>query len=231
VKPFSERIRRVSVIPPFAFETFTVLVITVGTLPSIAETRTFRTVPNDDKNIVQFVSNATLERIIGRTSAISGSIDLNLEDVSAATKGNFEVDLRTVDTGIAMRNQDMRTNYLETDRFPTAKFRLTKIVSAEAKELLPGQTVNIVAEGEFTVHGTGKVYQVPITLTYLPASSDPQTSERLPGGGGDLISVTAEWSLKLADHGIMRPSFLFMRLAEEQVISVAFVLTDKIPAR
>jgi polyisoprenoid-binding protein YceI len=202
-----------------------------STTLSSAANRTFRTVPNDEKNVVQFISNATLERVVGRTDAISGSADLNFDDVATTTKVSFEVDLRTVDTGIAMRNQDMRTNYLETDEYPKATFTLTKIVSADRKSLTPEQTVNIVAEGQFTVHGVTKTYQIPIALTYTPSASSPEAAQRLYGGKGELVNVTAEWSVRLADHGIIRPSFLFMRLAEEQHVSVAFALTDILPKR
>jgi polyisoprenoid-binding protein YceI len=202
-----------------------------STTLSSAANRTFGTVPNDEKNVVQFISNATLERVVGRTDAISGSAVLNLDDVAATTKASFEVDLRTVDTGIAMRNQDMRTNYLETDEYPKATFTLTKIVSADPPSLTPEQTVNIVAEGLFTIHGVTKTYQIPIALTYTPSASSSEAVERLYGGPGDLVNVTAEWSVRLADHGIIRPSFLFMRLAEEQRVSVAFALTDILPKR
>jgi polyisoprenoid-binding protein YceI len=198
---------------------------------SSAAPRTFRTVPNDEKNVVQFVSNATLERVVGRTDVISGTAELNFDDLAATDKATFAVDLRTVDTGIAMRNQDMRTNYLETDEYPKATFTLTKLMSADHQSLTPGQTVKIVAEGQFTVHGVTKTYQIPITLTYTPSASSPEATQRLYGGNGDLVNVTAEWVVRLADHGIIRPSFLFMRLAEEQRVSVAFALTDVLPKR
>lgn len=202
-----------------------------GSLPAGGAVHAFRTAMNDEKNVVQFVSDATLERIVGRTNDISGSAHLNFDDIKAISKASFEVDLRTMDTGIAMRNQDMRTNYLETDKYPKAKFTLHRIVSADQDSLQPQQTVNLVAEGEFVVHGVGKTYEIPITLTYTPRASNPEAAERLYGGKGDLVSVTAQWSIRLSDHGIIRPSFLFMRLTEEQHISVAFALTDVLPQR
>jgi hypothetical protein len=76
-----------------------------------------------------------------------------------------------------------------------------------------------------------KTYQIPIALTYTPSASSPEAAQRLYGGKGELVNVTAEWSVRLADHGIIRPSFLFMRLAEEQHVSVAFALTDILPKR
>jgi polyisoprenoid-binding protein YceI len=214
--------------PAFPLSVVLFLLLTVSVL---AQVRTFRTTPQDDQNVVQFVSEATLERIVGRTHDIQGSVDLNMADVAATTKGTFAVDLRTIDTGINLRNQHMRENHLETDKYPEATFTLHRILSANRTELLPGEAVSVVAEGDFNIHGVAKVYQIPLTLTYIPASSSPEPGQRLHGGTGDLVNVTAEWSVKLVDHAINRPEFLFMRLAEEQKVSVTFALTDLPPTR
>ena len=196
-----------------------------------ASARTYRTVPKDGKNVVQFVSDATLERIVGRTSSLSGSADLDLANIKAISKASFEVDLRTIDTGIAMRNQDMRTNYFETDKFPKATFVLHRVVSSDTTVLTPERPVNMVVEGEFTVRGVSKTYQIPVTLRYTPGEANSEVGQRLYGSPGALVNVTAEWSVRLSDHGIIRPAFLFMRLAEEQKVSIAFALTDVLPKR
>lgn len=185
-----------------------------------AEVRTFRIASDDSKNVVQFVSEATLERVVGRTHDIQGSLELDLNDLAATTKGFFSVDLRSMDTGIGLRNQHMRDNQLHTNKYPEATFVLKRFVNVSRNDLAPGETVNVLAEGDFTIHGVTKTYQIPVTLTYVPGS-----------GAGDIIKVTGDWSLRLADHKINRPEFLFMRLAEEQNISVAFSLTDASGAR
>ena len=181
----------------------------------LADVRTFRIVSDDKQNVVQFVSEATLERIVGRTHDIRGSLELDPSDLASATKGSFKVDLRTIDTGIGLRNQHMRDNHLHTSKYPEATFVLTQFVNVSRADLAPGETVSAQAEGEFTIHGVTKAYQIPVTLTYVPG-----------GDEGNIIKVTGDWSLKLADHNINRPEFLFMRLAEEQKISVVFALTD-----
>ena len=195
---------------------------------TFAQPRTLRTIPNDDKNVVQFVSEATLERIVGRTADIRGSVELNSSQLMATTEGKFTVDLRTIDTGIGLRNQHMRENHLDTDEFPEATFTLQKVISANREELLPGESVTMLVEGDFAIHGINKTYQIPLTLTYYP-NATAEAGRRLYGGTGDLVEVVGEWTVKLADHNISRPEFLFMRLAEEQIVSVAFALTDVPP--
>ena len=79
-----------------------------------AETKLFSTVTNDPKNVIQFTSKATLETVVGHTSAVTGHAAMNLDSVLATNDAQFDVDLNTLDTGIGMRNNDMRKDFLET---------------------------------------------------------------------------------------------------------------------
>jgi polyisoprenoid-binding protein YceI len=195
----------------------------------LAQTKTFKTIPNDKKNVVQFISEATLETIVGKTASVNGQLDLNLDDLTSATKGSFEVDLTTIDTGIEMRNGHMRDQYLDTKSYPKAQFTLNKVISSGKKTLSDGETVHMMAEGEFVIHGVSKLYQIPVTLTY--AKTNAEAAQRIYGSKGDLLVVKAEWTVKLADHKITRPQFMLMRLSEEQKASVSFVMTDILPER
>jgi polyisoprenoid-binding protein YceI len=192
-----------------------------------AEVKTFKTVPGDVKNVVEFTSDAPMEKIVGKTPDITGTLELNPDDLMSAAAGSFTVDLRTLDTGINMRNQHMRENHLETDKFPDAAFTLTRFISSDKTSLVPGETAKVVAEGEFKIHGIGKSYQIPAKIYY--AKSDKSTEGRLGGSKGDLLSVNAEFTVKLADHQIKRPELLFMKLAEEQKIEVSFAMTNMVP--
>lgn len=188
---------------------------------------TYRTIPADVRNVVQFVSDAPLEKIVGRTSHIEGWIDLNLTDLLKTVRGRFEVDLTTIDTGIKLRNQHMRENHLETNLHPRASFELMRFVAADMDTLKPNATVTVLAEGIFTIHGVGKTYQIPLTLYYDTLSEAAKS--RLDGVEGSLLVVNGDWSVALADHEINRPQFLFLRLAAVQKVTVSFALTDKLP--
>jgi len=194
---------------------------------AFAEVKTFRTVPGDPKNVVEFESKATIEHILGHTSSITGTVEVDLTDVAATKTAQFDVDLNTLDTGIGLRNEHMRDNYLETAKYPSASFRLTRIVSSDKASLSAGESANVVAEGEFTIHGVSKTYQIPLTI-YYDKTSDA-TSSRLNGAKGDILVVTGDWMLKLADHNIQRPEFLVLKLATDQKVSVNFAMTDLLP--
>jgi polyisoprenoid-binding protein YceI len=186
----------------------------LGQAVAQAEIKTFRTAPRDTRNLVQFISDAPMEKVVGKTHDVTGTLDLNLAEVAATTSGTFEVDLRTLDTGIGLRNKHMRKDHLETDKFPKATFTLQRFVSADRPTLGPGETANVVAEGELALHGVTKVYQVPVRLTYEQSGQ---------------VTVSAAFVVKLADHQIRRPELLFMRLAEEQNVEVSFSMTDLAP--
>jgi len=176
-----------------------------------ADVLTFRTVPDDPRNTVLFRSNAPLEKIVGKTHALAGFLKLDPESPSAGAAGRFEVELDRLDTGLPLRNQHMRELHLETDRYPVAVFRLKELEISEGG-LLPGTVAPLNALGEFSVHGVARDYRVSGTLVYKPEVA-----------GGQLI-CTARWTVRLADHEIHRPHYLFMKLAEEQEVVVECVL-------
>jgi polyisoprenoid-binding protein YceI len=210
-----------------AYSRFFILsIIAVGiNLTSSADARPFKTLPEDSRNLVQFTSQATMESFTGRTSKIKGQVDFNLDSLPATSSGSFEVDVSSMDTGIKMRNKDMRTKFLETDKYPKATFTLKRFMSSDKTALLSGESAQVVAEGDLTIHGVAKTYQIPLTLRYIAHS--PQTEGRLNGGTGDLLFVSGNWKVKLPDHDIKMPQLFFMRVAEEQDVSLDFALTDQ----
>jgi polyisoprenoid-binding protein YceI len=191
-----------------------------------AETKMFHTLPKDPKNMIQFTSQATLETVVGHTSDAAGHIAINMDSILATKDAEFSVDLNSLDTGIGMRNNDMRKDFLETGKYPNATFKLTKFVSADKPTLAAGQPVHAVVEGDFTVHGKTKSYQIPVTLTFDSSSSSSKM--RLSGNTGNILVIDGNWIIKLADHAITRPQMLFMRLAEEQHVAISIALSDDV---
>lgn len=176
---------------------------------------TFNINDNRGRDVVTFTSKAPLETIVGKSSAITGYIDVDLNNVRQASSGRFEVELATLKTGIEMRDSHMREKFLETDKYPKAVFELTRVVEAD-KDTLPNQTpVDLVVEGNFTVHGVTKMITVPATVTYFK-----QTKETESKAPGDLLSIVCSFDVLLSDYNIDRPQFLFLKLDDKQVVQV-----------
>src|SRR4029078_6084178 len=73
--------------------------------------------PGGDNKVV-FVSKATMETFEGKTKNLSGTIVVDPAAAFDSMSVDLEVDLTTLDTGIAKRNQHMRDHHLETSKYP-----------------------------------------------------------------------------------------------------------------
>ncbi len=154
---------------------------------------------------VSFESKAPVESFRGETHTINGRFSADLDSLAGEVAVTVEVDLASLDTGIGLRNKHMRENHLETDRFPQAVFRGARILEAAPASLLPGGACEITLVGELDLHGVVK----PLTLRAKLALS-------LDG----VLTVTADFPVRLSDHAIPRPGFLTMKLADEQRVSL-----------
>jgi len=164
---------------------------------------------NEKSNSIQFVSRAPAETVTGKTNQLSGHVVLDPSAVGDSIEISIDVPLTTLDTGMALRNQHMRENHLETDKFPTATFRGAHVVKGAGTVLAAGQTQSVEIEGEFQVHGVTKTIHVPVELTWTPASGDKHESLR----------SVARFDVKLSEYDIKRPQFLVMKLDEVQHVT------------
>lgn len=181
---------------------------------------------NDEmkRDIVTFTSKAPLETVIGKTGEITGFIEVDLEDISETAMARFEVDLASVKTGIGLRDRHMRQQYLETDKYPKAVFELAGIKTTGETSLIGNQPIDMILEGDFTVHGVSKKVEVSVTATYMKETEE--TKARLPG---DLLHIIGTFDVYLSDHNIKRPQFVFLKLDDRQKIDLDFFASTASP--
>ena len=117
---------------------------------AIAQTSTW--VPDKAHSEVDFsILHLSLSKVHGRFGNIGGSIVMNEADVAKSTV-NITIDVNTVDTGVAPRDNDLKgANIFDVAQFPTATFVSTSVTKTGA-----GLTV----AGNLTLHGVTK----PVTL-------------------------------------------------------------------
>ncbi|HEU4364437.1 MAG TPA: YceI family protein [Candidatus Krumholzibacteria bacterium] len=159
-------------------------------------------------NKVVFTSKAATETFDGKTDRMSGSIVVDPASVGDSVAVRIVVDLASLDTGIGKRNQHMRENHLETDKYPSAVFEGASVRGPSGAALVPGATVVFDVEGTFTLHGVAKRMRVTVHVT----ARDART----------LVFETS-FPVTLADHAISRPKFLFLKLGETQAVTVSGV--------
>ncbi len=148
---------------------------------------------------VAFVSKAPLNEFTGTSENLQGLIDLNQNML------DFFVDLNTLNTGIGLRDKHMRDNYLETKKHPYGEFtgRLKTPL-----EMAIGKTYEVVAVGDFKLHGVSKSIEVPGQIKVLSESQ---------------LELTANFKVKLGDYKISVPKVVFYELSEIQEVNIQAV--------
>ena len=180
--------------------------------PRLAGATEFIVKPGGETKVV-FVSTAATEHFEGKTKQMEGRIVARPDSLGDSITVHLEVDMASLDTGIPMRNQHMRDNHLETKRFPRAIFDGGTIADPKsASRLEAGKPASLDLEGTFTLHGVSRRIVVHAVTTYLKDH-------------GSRIAFQAEFPVALSDYGISRPQFLFLKLAEVQIVRVSGVAT------
>jgi len=155
---------------------------------------------------VRFRSTAKLEFIEGSNHDINGWIDFE-PNKTRIVAGRLQVDLRTLKTGIDLRDRHMRENHLNTDEFPYAYFKLDS-VSGLPSDLQTDTQYTCDASGLFFIHGHKRELTAGLTI-------EIDQSE-------NLIIVSTRFEIDLDDYEIDRPRALFLKLAKTIEISVTF---------
>ena len=148
--------------------------------------------------LAQFDSHAPLESFVGRTAEVTGTITADPDNLTQNPQAAFDVQLTGLKTGNRLRDKHMREEFLETDNYPVATFRLTRIVSVDKKNVRPGDAVKMEVLGRLKIHGVEKEIPAEIAADY----------------SGDAVKLSAHFSIQLADFNIERPQFLMMKLDE-----------------
>ena len=191
-----------------------ILIITTAVilcLSANAAEKTYSINPEKFQKIT-FTSKAATETFEGITDVVSGNLMLDPDNLSNVS-GGCKVDLRTLDTGINLRNTHMKENHLHTDKFPYTEFSLKSVSGAVS--LKAGQMVEFIAKGEFTLHGVTREIEIPIRAELFNDSSN--TPYKNSSG---VLHITGEFIIKLADYDIPLPQFLFMKLSDKQLINI-----------
>lgn len=118
----------------------------------------------------------------------------------------FTVPMDTVDTGISLRDDHMRRNYVHTDKFPNAVLALPK---ADITWPESGSSEGSV-KGSFEVHGVS----LEVTVTY-----DIKRTK-------DGYKVKASFPFNTEKHGIEIPVYLGVTIQPDMTANVNLVLID-----
>jgi polyisoprenoid-binding protein YceI len=123
---------------------------------------------------------------VGRTTAITGAMTIAKSVVTTAT---FSVDLTKVASDQSRRDAQFQGRIMDTAKYPTATFRLTKPIDLGATVDSTGP-VPVSTTGDLTLHGTTRNVTVPLT------------AQRNNAG----IQLSGQIPVTFAEYGIPNPS-------------------------
>lgn len=144
---------------------------------------------------------------VGRTPNVSGTLTTEGRSLTAAT---ITADLTTLVSDDDRRDNQLRRQALETDTYPTATFELTEpvVIPDTAAE---GETAEVTAVGELTLHGQTQTVEVPLQVRYE----------------NGVLAVAGSIDIVFADYGIAQPtSFLVLSVDDHGVMELQLFFTE-----
>ena len=163
------------------------------------------------------------ETIEGRVHAFSGEVTVDPEHPGPGTSVFLRVEAASLETGNRIRDRKMRNSHLEVDRFPAIQFRSSsvgvsrgaaddpEVAGAEPGPLSPGERRRALLKGVLSLHGVDREILFPVAIRY---DNGTLTAE------GDL-------SLRLTDHAIPLPRFLWVVLDDEVKVHFLFLAVPR----
>jgi len=143
-----------------------------------------------------------------KTTALSGSLTTSAAH-PPAFDGTLDVDLRTIDTGINLRNEHLREKYLEVDK--GAGYDKAVLSEIDLKGLNPDAPEG---KGSFTgslmLHGVKKTVSGPVEVRKVAAG----------------LRVHALFPVYLPDYKIPEPRYLGVGVKDTVQVEVTFTATQ-----
>lgn len=158
----------------------------------------FRLDPHE--STVRFDADARLHTFTGTVGKLSGQVRLAKASPPDEPAACLEIDAASLTTGIDLRDERMRTRHLETDRFPAILFTMS---GPERIEPVGGDRYNITLHGTLTLHGVTR----------------PLTAQAMAHLSSSSLEVEGKVPLRLSAFQIPIPSFLFISMEDEVVVS------------
>ncbi|MEC3880541.1 YceI family protein [Parapedobacter sp. 10938] len=153
----------------------------------------------DKASRISFFSEAPLENIAAVTEKAASALDTGRREIA------FKVAIKTFAFKKRLMQEHFNENYMESDRFPHATFngKIQEPVDWRSDGAYP-----VTVVGTLDIHGVGKRYTIPATITVRGAS----------------VTATAKFNVRVADHDVRIPRIVIKNIAEvvEVKVSAAF---------
>ena len=113
----------------------------------------------------EVLSGRGANEAVGRTSDVSGMIQVEADGTVTADQSRITVDLRTIQSDSAMRDNYIKRSTLQVDQFPTADFVVTSAPGLPVPLPTSGSAAFELV-GDLTVHGVTRPVTWQATATF-----------------------------------------------------------------
>ncbi|GIV02117.1 MAG: hypothetical protein KatS3mg015_0947 [Fimbriimonadales bacterium] len=175
-----------------------------------AQTKVFKLTSETppQQRIATVFSNADFEDFTGVTHDVIGTVRWDPQKKTGS--GSFTVNVKSIDTGIALRNEHMvGPMWMDAEKYPTITFESTNIKHKS------GDTYAVT--GKLTMHGVTKTITVDCQIRYLPESEATKKAMFK----GDVLHVKSSFTVRLSDFGVMIPDMAKGRVADAVKITIS----------
>ena len=169
-----------------------------------SRTRTFTIVPDQTEASYevqeQFLSRDLPNQAIGKTNAVTGELQFSLDGKPSGKVTNITVDVSKLASDESRRDNRIRTQWLESSKFPTAVFTSTDAQGLPAT-YTEGQDVSFKLTGNMTIRDVTKPVTFDVTGKLV----------------GNTITGSATTQILMKDFGIDAPSIAGMLTVKDGV--------------
>ncbi|HEY1416418.1 MAG TPA: YceI family protein [Myxococcaceae bacterium] len=147
----------------------------------------------------RFRVDAPLDAIEGSSAGLTGELRFDEAGWSEGS-GKIHIALSVFTTGLSLRDEDLRDQFFQVDRFPEAVLTITRLERPSQGVLAPGREGQADAVGNLSLHGKDQAVRIPIWVLLTEQA-----------GHRDL-QITGTFDVPFTEYGIPRPARLFLKL-------------------
>ena len=161
-----------------------------------ADSRSY-TIAKGGNNVAEFHAEDTYDSFDGKTSDVTGTIVADPANPAAASV-TVVINIDSLDTGVGLRNKEMRERFLESNKFGTATFKSVSVTGPTS--IAPNAPAEISVTGDMTLHGVTKRLTIPVRVVLIPDGR---------------IHATSNFKIHMPDFGISVPHTILVTVNDE----------------
>lgn len=161
------------------------------------------------KYVVEETLSGLPATAVGVTTDVTGEIYLMPEGLYGGAESKFMVDLSTLKTDESRRDNFVRSNVLETNRYQFAEFVIESVDGFPAG-YVEGEEASLTLSGTMTI----KDVSLPMTFNVLARQA------------GDTLTATADTQFNMSDFGIDPPQVTIAKAKDGVVLQVVLIARE-----